>query len=884
MRSQMLLVALAGLVGWGVLSTAEAQNQTTRTGGPTGLVDRLDQFGKTIFGTNNTKPTGQRSNSMEPQPESFSDQPSRSPPQRAGNPVRSSRSDDDSDDDSDSGRVVARPRGNPSPSTLSLPDSRSTVRVQRPDSANSSVPSNMPSVEYPRSGFGPTAQPARVPTPARPPVEISQSSTPTAGGNAQAMRLHERMNAFRQSPFGEAEATANSGAQGRSAAVDSPKSGPVALEQPVVEKPATPVRQPEAVAARMSTQRTAPARRYVASGSTPVVEPAIDQPSQATPANEDEGAFKMTPSEREKSFSPTQPVLAPSTRPATAPPASSKPAVSSSASPTTRVKSATSSGSSAAAAGSSGASDNGAMLSNQSPILDVRTVGPRKIMVGKESTFEVTVRNIGEVAAEQVVVSINLPAWAEVVAAEPSQGTAEPDADDTQRRHLWNINRVEPRGEEKLALRIIPRQSKPIDLNVKWTFAPPASATVIEVQEPKLEMRLEGPREVLFGRKQVYRLELANTGTGDADAVQILLQPLVLGDSQPINYRVGTLAAGGSKTIEIELTPRQNGSLTVTVDAQGDGGVEAHLSEAIAVLRPNLQLSLETPPMQFVGSEIAGHVVLANTGNAAAANVIVTASLPLGAKYVSSTSNGQVSKNGNQVAWSVPNLAIGAREEFTFNCLVERAGTSKSGVTASGDGDLVAQAESNTQVEAMADLHLDVNDPNGPVPVGTDAIYQINIRNRGSKGAEDVDVIAYFSEGVDPVRAEGGPHKIAPGQVVFDRIPSLGMGKTVTFKIHAKASTPGNHVFRAEVVSKPLAVRLASEETTYYYGAATSAAASPVRPPANEMPNATLSPVPNSGPLSISSGIPAASTERTADRRGPIPEGVAPALPKIPLQ
>ena len=86
--------------------------------------------------------------------------------------------------------------------------------------------------------------------------------------------------------------------------------------------------------------------------------------------------------------------------------------------------------------------------------------------------------------------------------------------------------RLAANGKERLVLRIIPRESKPFDLAVRWDYKPVASQAMIEVQEPKVAMRLEGPREVHYGRREVFTLKLANTGTGDAENVVVALTPM----------------------------------------------------------------------------------------------------------------------------------------------------------------------------------------------------------------------------------------------------------------------------------------------------------------------------------------------------------------------
>ena len=117
----------------------------------------------------------------------------------------------------------------------------------------------------------------------------------------------------------------------------------------------------------------------------------------------------------------------------------------------------------------------------------------------------------------------------------------------------------------------------------------------------------------------------------------------------------------------------------------------------------------------------------------------------------------------------------------------------------------------------MADLHLDVKDPEGPVPVGADATYELHVFNRGTKAAVNVEVLAYFSSGVEPVSADGQTHRISPGQVVFDPIRAIPPATEVVLTVKAKAQVVGNHVFRAELHCKTIGTRLVREEETHFY-------------------------------------------------------------------
>ena len=52
------------------------------------------------------------------------------------------------------------------------------------------------------------------------------------------------------------------------------------------------------------------------------------------------------------------------------------------------------------------------------------TAGPQKVLVGEPATFEIIVQNSGQVAAEQVTLTVETPSFAEVAGVEPSAGVA----------------------------------------------------------------------------------------------------------------------------------------------------------------------------------------------------------------------------------------------------------------------------------------------------------------------------------------------------------------------------------------------------------------------------------------------------------------------------
>ncbi len=164
---------------------------------------------------------------------------------------------------------------------------------------------------------------------------------------------------------------------------------------------------------------------------------------------------------------------------------------------------------------------------------------------------------------------------------------------------------------------------------------------------------------------------------------------------------------------------------------------------------------MRAPERLYAGAESTYEIHLQNPGDAEARHVKLAASLPADAVFVSCTRDGKFDSKRNRIVWSLDDLSPGADQTVQVTCSMQAAGQNRLEVTAIADGDLKRSQFAVTEVIAVADLVLDVSDPSGPVAVGHDAVYELRVRNRGTKSAEGVEIVAFYSKGVEPVSAEG---------------------------------------------------------------------------------------------------------------------------------
>ncbi|MDB4670931.1 hypothetical protein OAG56_01795 [Mariniblastus sp.] len=508
-----------------------------------------------------------------------------------------------------------------------------------------------------------------------------------------------------------------------------------------------------------------------------------------------------------------------------------------------------------------------------SPQLRVMTTGPKTISVDKPGAFNVKVSNLGNLAANEVILGIEIPAWVEIIGTPSATGgVAEVKSMGDAKGIVWTLSYLPGQQDALVSLTLMPRENRAFQLKTEWTTAPISGAAKVMVTQPKLATRIMGPDDIKYGEKAVYTITIENTGNGAAEKVGVSLSETLGGDSAS----VGTIAAGATKQFEVELTAGESGPLKLEAFVNGDAGVKSGIAKEVLVRRAKLLVTAKAPKFKYAGSALTYNVTVENTGDATAEEISAASLVPLGAEYISGLSNLLENTNRN-IRWNIGDLPAGSKREFIITCLIQQAGDatmeigvrSKTGLTA---GDVVT-----TKVEALADLTLEVVDPRGPQGVGREVVYELLVKNRGTKAATNVLVSGEFSDHIEPVAGKGVASRIEPGVISFTAIPKIDVGESVSLKVVAKAFQPGTHTFRAIVECKAQDIRRIAEGTTKFFGEG-------IQPTAQSLPSA-VSPSDTKTPTGVSetaapTGIPSSvglapvnSVPQNADSVGPATGG-----------
>jgi uncharacterized repeat protein (TIGR01451 family) len=370
-----------------------------------------------------------------------------------------------------------------------------------------------------------------------------------------------------------------------------------------------------------------------------------------------------------------------------------------------------------------------------------------------------------------------------------------------------------PVGTTK-SLRLMLQTAKPehFALGIEWTLMPQTAELPIQVQQPQLAVALEGPSEVEYGKPQIYRIRVRNPGNADVKAVSIALAAEPYGSNQS---EIGDIAAGGERVVEVEMTFQQAGSLPVVATATtATAQLKAQSAIEVQVKQSELIATWHGPSEFYQGSIADYELDLSNLGVIAANGTQCKVTLPQGTETTSLPSG--AIRTGDQVKWEVKRLDPQQKLTFPFRLTLTKIGENALAFQGQCSSSVDAVAEIKTSIDSIADLHLAVTDPAAPAPVGQPVVYEIVITNSGKKAATDVEVVAQFSDGIEPLRLEGHTGRIVTGQAIFNSIPIIKPNEKLVLKVVAEASKAGVHRFRAEVKCVGSDADLLEEESTRY--------------------------------------------------------------------
>src|SRR5262249_43072354 len=134
------------------------------------------------------------------------------------------------------------------------------------------------------------------------------------------------------------------------------------------------------------------------------------------------------------------------------------------------------------------------------------------------------------------------------------------------------------------------------------TFTSVASLR-LKVREPKLVLKAAGPERVMAGESAAFSVTVSNPGDGTAEQVKVratLTEGLEHAPGPQVDFDIGSLGAGESRSVQIMCQARQGGVQTCKAVADADGVAAVTEAAAVSVIAPRLDVQVTGPGLRYL--------------------------------------------------------------------------------------------------------------------------------------------------------------------------------------------------------------------------------------------------------------------------------------------
>ncbi|MFO0820286.1 MAG: hypothetical protein U1A77_20225 [Pirellulales bacterium] len=493
------------------------------------------------------------------------------------------------------------------------------------------------------------------------------------------------------------------------------------------------------------------------------------------------------------------------------------------------------------------------------PGLSMQVLGPDTIPLGTTGVFRIVVTNQGELPTRDVVVTDAPPPSLKYVTSSP-QGQWFGD-------HLeWRLGDLPARGQRILDVTFQAIRPGDIRYCARAQSADGLSAENCldraRIYAPALAINMSGPSQVPVGAEAQFRIEVTNQSSTPLTNVQLMDRfdeglAHIQGERSPLQWNVGTMAAGETKRVALTFIARQPGQLCHVIDATADGGHTATAQGCVVATAPPpgtvpggnapLRVQISGAGRQQVGQAVDYTISIYNAGAAPLSNVRLVYQFSPSLQPIEASAGFNAARG--QLVWDVPQLARDERRSFVVraNCL-QPDPAALNRVTVSADQSASQSAELATEItppgaagpppadsttpppppnlppggaNAPGELTASIAELADPVKVGQMITYILRIQNDRDVADQNVTLALELPPGVDFTRVKISNFRArglaADGRTLeMEPIAELRAREALRpCRIEIPATQPGKLQVRAIVrsVLQPAGVTIVEETT-----------------------------------------------------------------------
>ena len=260
---------------------------------------------------------------------------------------------------------------------------------------------------------------------------------------------------------------------------------------------------------------------------------------------------------------------------------------------------------------------------------------------------------------------------------------------------------------------------------------------------------------------------------------------------------IASIPPGKSVTVSYESQAIASGAIELTATAQTDDGLQPSATKAgIVVYEPKLQISAIGPKANFVNRNGMYTLNLENDGKVDVTDVRVALAVPEGMKITTISREADVDTENGILHWTFDRIPVGSTEQIQMMAIVTEQGEQVCNFVVDSHETAQKQIQLATAVSTRADVAVQLKNQSGPVQVGGNATFSVDLVNRGSREAVDVNVRIELPENMQAVPMDGQKVLIEGNTVVYVE-PQISPGKSTAFQFTVQGQAPGEHLVRS---------------------------------------------------------------------------------------
>ena len=307
---------------------------------------------------------------------------------------------------------------------------------------------------------------------------------------------------------------------------------------------------------------------------------------------------------------------------------------------------------------------------------------------------------------------------------------------------------------------------------------------------PAIAVTKSAPATAVVGESFVYPIRVSNPGQVAANSVVLtdtLPDGIAYVDSTPkadvsgqkLSWSLGTIRASGARSVAVTVKGTRTGTFENVTDVVAADGLKDRASAVTRIIQPALTLTKTAPAEALLCDQIQYSIIVKNTGDAPAKNVVIVDEFPEGLTMLDGRKKAE---------FIIGTLQPGQSKAGRATMKASKTGTYNNEAVVTGDGGLRATASSKTVV-TVPKLSVTKVAPQTRF-VGRAINYKITVANSGDAAAKNTVLVETLPSNATLVSVSNGGQ--ASGGKVTWQLGTIAPNGSKTVTVSMKSTALGD--------------------------------------------------------------------------------------------